>query len=71
MRSRAAIVDIPDDVQPGDSQSLDQMSDRGNELTCTRRFDDRIDNAVEVLRPVRIVFLFNQQFRNDLFESSR
>ena len=55
MSTRAAVIDVADDVERVDDQPLDEVAESDDKLVSTMRLDDGVDDDVEVLVLVRFV----------------
>jgi hypothetical protein len=59
------VIDVADDVQPGDGLMLDKLRQGDDERLCAARRDDGFDDALIIVLFVCNIFLFEQQFLDD------
>ena len=62
MRAGATIKNIADDMQPGDSQPLDQLRQRNHKSSRCAGFDDGADDALAIGALLLVAFRGLQQF---------
>ena len=68
MRSWTAVIDVSENMQLVDGESLDDVCDGNDKGISPSRVDDRINDDVDVCGLVRILRAFMEQFLNDIRE---
>ena len=71
IRTRAAVEDIPHDMQVIDDQTLDQVAHRDDELLCAVGLDDGRNNRIEVFALIVNVIILVEQFVDDVAVPAR
>ena len=71
MGTRTTVVDIPQDMQLVDGETLDDITQGNDEVVSTSCRDDGVDNHVDIRRLVAVIRPLMQQFLDDISEILR